>query len=253
MFAQVAWWAGNGLECLLLIRCVQAGLYRRYPVFYAYLSYVLLESLLRFYVYFLSPGYYRDFYWSTQFLSVVIGYGVIWEIYRQALDRYPGAARMARNLLLVIFVLVVLKAFLNTLGGHVWSPAATTAELERNLRTIQAILLLTIGGLFGYYAIPMGRNLKGMILGYGFYVSTSLINLSLRSHFGERFHFWWLYLQPASYLVTLLIWSLTLWSYQANPQPTPDVEIERDYELLTARTTKLLTQVRTYLVRTVRP
>jgi len=44
-----------------------------------------------------------------------------------------------------------------------------------------------------------------LTLGYGFFIGTSLINLSFRSHFGEKFHLWWLYLQPVSYLATLLI------------------------------------------------
>jgi len=181
-------------------------------------------------VYIFHPGSYQNFYWNTQFVSVLLGYGVIWEIYRQALGHYPGAARMARDFLSVIFILVVSKAFFNTLSGHhVWSPATTTAELELNLRSVQAILLVALGGLLRYYAIPIGRNLRGMILGYGFFIGTSLINLSFLSRVSEKFHLWWTYLEPVSYLATLLIWCWALWSYYPNPQPEKQVFIERDY------------------------
>lgn len=98
MLGQILWWAGIAQECVLLIRSVQGGFCRRYSLFYAYLSYVLWGELLRFYVYIFHPGFYQHFYWNTQFVSVLLGYGVIWEIYRQALGRYPGAARMARDL-----------------------------------------------------------------------------------------------------------------------------------------------------------
>jgi len=212
-----------------------------------------LESLLRFFVYIFEPNSYQSFYWGTQFLSVAVGCGVIWEIFRQALAQYPGAARMAKNVLSVIFVVVVSKTFLNALTGPVWSPARTTAELERNLCTVQVILLVAIVGLLAYYLIPTGRNLKGMILGYGFFIGASVVSLTLRSHLGDSFQPVWQYLPAATHSVTLLIWCFTLWSYQPNPQPESEAGIERDYELLAAQTTKLLTQARGHLVRAMRP
>jgi hypothetical protein len=61
MLAQLLWWTTNALEALLLIRSVKGGFFKRYPLFYLYLSYVLLESLLRFYVYSFKPGFYQIF------------------------------------------------------------------------------------------------------------------------------------------------------------------------------------------------
>jgi len=252
MFTQLLW-AASALEGLLLIRAIKGGFFKRYPVFYVYLSYVLLQSLLGFCVYILKPGFYPKFYWYSQFVSVALGYGVIWEIFRQALAHYPGVARMARNVLSAVFLVVVSKTFVNTLSGPAWSPAKTTAELERNLRTVQAILLMIIVGLMIYYVIPTGRNLKGMVLGYGFFIGASVINLTLLSHLGGQFRLWWRYLPAITYSVTLIIWCFTLWSFQANPQPESEVGIERDYELLAARTTKLLMQARVHLVRAIRP
>ena len=252
MFTQLLWWFPNALEGLLLIQAIKGGFFRRYPIFYSYLSYVFLESNLRLCIYMFKPGFYPKFYWYTQFLSVFLGYGVIWEIFRQALSQYPGAARMARNVLSAIFVAVVSKIFLNALTGPVWSPARTTAELERNLRTVQAILLFTIVGLLAYYAIPAGRNLKGMILGYGFFIGARIVNLTVRSHLGDQSQLWWQYVPATTYSATLLIWCSTLWSYQANPQPESEVDVERDYELLAARTTRLLVRMRALLVRAMR-
>jgi hypothetical protein len=181
-----------------------------------------------------------------------LGYGVIWEIFRQALAPYPGVSRMARSALSAVFIAVVSKTFANTVSGPSWSLAKTTAEFERNLRTVHAILLAIIVGLIAYYAIPTGRNVKGMILGYGLFIGTSVIRLTLHSYLGDEFQVWWRYLAAMTYLVALLIWCSTLWSYQASPQPKAEVGIERDYQLLAARTTKLLIQVRAHLVRAIR-
>jgi len=73
MVGQVLWWTASVLEGLLLIQAVRERLFRRFPVFYGYLSLVFLESNLRFCVYFLKPGFYPKFYWYTQFLSVSVG------------------------------------------------------------------------------------------------------------------------------------------------------------------------------------
>jgi hypothetical protein len=255
LLAQSVWWGTNTLEGLLLFRAVRGRFFWKFPVFYLYLylSYVLVESLLRFYFYVFRPDLFSSVYWSSQFVSVTVGYGVIWEIFRRALADYPGAARVARVFLLMLLTLVLCKVFLNVLGGSVFSPARTSADLERYLRVIQALLLSTIVSLLAYYAIPTGRNLKGMILGYGFFIGMSVMHLALRSYLGDAFQPVWKHLGWVSYSIALVIWCSTLWSYQPSPQPSSEVELERDYERLASRTAKLLTQARANLVRVIRP
>lgn len=253
LLTQSAWWITNALEGLLLFRALRGGFFWKYAVFCLYVSYVLSESLLRFYFYVFRPELYSTVYWTSQFVSVTVGYGVIWEIFRQALANYPGAARVARTCLLTILILVVSKVLLNALSGPVFSPANTYADLERYLRVVQAALLLTIVGLLAYYAIPIGRNVKGMILGYGFFLGMTVMHLALRSYLGVVFQPVWQHLGWVSYSVALVIWCSTLWSYHPSPQPSPEVELERDQERLALRTAKLLTQARANLVRVIRP
>ncbi len=253
MLTQAIWWITNALEAILLGRATQRKLIKAYPVFYTYLAYVFVESLSRFYVYVWHPASYVNFYWSTQAVSVLLGYGVVWEICRQALARYPGAFRMARAALVLIFVLVISKVLANVLGGEHWSLARTIAEEERDFRIVQAFLILAIVGLVFYYRIHIGRNLRGMMLGYGFFIGTSILNLTFRSLFGDEFQIWWQYLQPAAYVVVLLIWCVTLWSYQPNPEPETESRIEQDYQSLVRATRQRFRQVRAHVGRTVRP
>ena len=253
ILTQSVWWSTNALEALLLVRAVRGDFFRKYPIFYIYLSYVLFESFLRFCFYVFKPDLYPSVYWFSQYVSVTIGYGVVWEIFRQALANYPGAGRVARTCLLTIFILVLCKVFLNALSGPVYSPAKTTADLERYLRVVQAILLMTIVGLVAYYVIPMGRNLRGIILGYGFFLGLTVMRLALRSHLGDAFQPVWQHLAWASYSVALVIWCLSLWSSHPSPAPRSEVEIERDYELLATHTTRLLAQLRAGMVRAIRP
>jgi hypothetical protein len=253
MFTLAVWVAGLALEGLLLVRAILGDFLRKYPLFYLYLGWVLALSSVRLIIYLAEPAYYRVFYWYTQPFSVLIGCGLVWEIYRQALGRYPGAARMARNVLLFLVLMVLSKILVNAWNGSVQWQAGTTAELERNMRTVQGILLISLILVLAHYAIPLGRNLKGMILGYGLFISTSLIDLTLRLLLGDSFQKSWQYLQPIFYLATLTVWSLSLFSYQTAPLPATEPEIEADYQLLAARTRKQLLQLRAYLARAIRP
>lgn len=253
MLTQVIWWTANLLEILLLGRAAQRKLIKAYPLFYTYLAFVLLTSLTRFYMYVWHAPLYTNFYWGTQGVSVVLGFAVVWEICRQALARYPGAYRMVRAGFAIIFVTVSAKILANVLSGESWSLAATIAEEERDFRVVQAFLLLVIVGLNSFYRIQIGRNLRGMMLGYGFFVGTSVLNLTFRSYLGDAFQTWWQYLQQVAYVVVLLTWCVTLWSYQPNPEPEAESRVEQDYQALVQATRERFRQVRSHVRRTVRP
>ena len=252
MLTQTLWWSCNALMACLLARAIRGGFFKKYLVFYLYLSYGLVLTLLRFYFYVFKPSVYRTLWWYTEFLSIAVGYCVIWEIYEQALAAYPGSLLMARRLIRALFVIVLAKTLASALSSSAWVLANTAGELERNLRTVQAGLLIVVLAILTYYMIPIGWNLRGIILGYGFFVGTGLINYSLRSHLGDTFQLWWRYFQTTTWLATLLIWLATLWAYHPNPAPEKEMEIERDYELFSVRTAQAVAKARGYLLRAVR-
>src|SRR5437660_1397662 len=140
-------------EAFILLRSINARLYGKYFAFFIYLSAVLLLDLLRFCVLTLHPNVYAPFYWYTEFLHAGIGYAVILEIFRQTLNNSPGVARIVRAFLWGVLAAVILKVSWNAVSGRVWSPGTMSAELERDLRTIQAILLAGIIALLAYYVV----------------------------------------------------------------------------------------------------
>ncbi|HVH72046.1 MAG TPA: hypothetical protein VNB49_13160 [Candidatus Dormibacteraeota bacterium] len=202
-------------------------------------------------IYLAKPKYYARFYWYVEFVGVMLGCGVVWEIYRRALAHFPGAAQMARNVLLFILLMVLSKALVDTWNGAAWW-ATTAVELERNLRAVQAAVLIGFLMIAAFYRIPLGQNLWGMLLGYGLLISSSVIILAFRILLGASFQTAWRYLQPLSYLTVLYIWCTTLWSYKIAPLPKAEPKIEQDYQLLAAATRKGLLQARAYLARTMR-
>lgn len=249
---QTIWWGSNFLIVLLLIRALQAGLWGRYPVFYFYLSFVLAESLVRFAVYVAVPASYAEFYWNSRSLSIIVGCVVIWEIYAQALEGYAGVGRLARGMLLTAFVLVLARYIAGNLTGGVGTRYEHLALLERDLRTVQVFLLMGIVALVAYYGIPLGRNLLGMVLGYGIYVGVVVIDLAVQTYLWRLSETWWGYTQPVVYTLSLAIWCVTLWSYYPRPQPTRSVRLELDYQLFADQTADALGRMKNYFTRAVR-
>lgn len=167
---------------------------------------------------------------------------------RHVLAPYPGADRFATAVGLLIFGAIFCFAlFYKLLALN--SLSATGIELERNVRTVQAIFLFCIFAVISYYGISMGKNLKGMILGYGIYIATSLLTLAVRSYAGGRFNSAWNIIQPCSFDLTQLTWTIALWSYHPNPVPDPAIHLEEDYEALAARTKRALGAMRSRVAK----
>lgn len=253
MLSQAIWWACIVVEAVLLARGLFAKLLKQYPAFYAYVLFVWLQSILRFSVYHTRPQLYSKVYWITEYLGVLAGCAVVFEIYRVGLRAYPGTARLARNLLAFVLILAFVKVTFETGNNPLWWSTATTLDLELALRVVQALALVAIVALFFFYAIPFGRNLRGILLGYGLFLGGSVVLFSLASKTWEAFRAFWVHIQPASYFVVLLVWAGHLWSYVPNPEPQRAVQLEEQYQRMAAATSRRLQEARGYLARAVRP
>jgi len=251
MLSQAIWWSSIALETVLLVRGFRGKLASRYPFFYSYLAFVLFEDLSSLVVYRWRPGLYSSSYWATEFLGVVIGCGVVLEIYRIGLLRYPGAARMARNTLMFVFVMASTKALVAAAYVPQGWLDVNTLQVEGTLRSVQAAFLVALVALFLFYSIPFRRNLRGILLGYGLFVGERVIALVFVPEQGKDF---WFYAYSASYLAALGIWLTHLWSYSAVPGEEPSSrQLEIDYQRLASATLRRLQAARGQLAKAVRP
>src|SRR5262245_49758630 len=112
MFAQAIWLAAIFLEAFLVFRLWRARQFSAYPLFFSYLSFVLLQDVFRYMVAHYYEVAYPAVYWSTEFLGVFAGCGVVLEFYWAALTHFPGVAKLARFTLLLAFSLTFGKILL---------------------------------------------------------------------------------------------------------------------------------------------
>ncbi|HXT72943.1 MAG TPA: hypothetical protein VN785_03745 [Candidatus Angelobacter sp.] len=249
---QLIWWACMLAEILLVVRSIPE-LFRRFPAFYCYLSCVLVSDLFAIPIYRNLPGFYGSFYWSSTMLTAILGYLVILEIYGRSLARFPGVARFIRVGLVGLLFLVAARAFVELFGGAANPLASSAALLERDLRTLQAILLGVFLGIVSFYHIPIGKNLRGIIVGYTLYVGVRVVELTAYTQSGKTVGIFVSKMEPVIYLICLGLWTLALWSQAPEPIVDTVPSIEQNYDLLLHQTRTQLSRAFAFLTRTVRP
>jgi len=208
---------------------------------------ILLQSILLFFIARYRPDVYADFYWSLEFIDVFAGCAVVLETYRVALAEFPGVAKLARNALLVAFLLTFSRVlFTAREGAQNWS-TMVTIQLERDMRFVQIAAVLTLLMLILCYAVPVGRNLRGILFGYGLFLGVNIVNLTLMRRFGADVQTLASYVQSLTYLLVLGLWTVLLWSY--SPEPAERRLISPAYKELLGQTRSRLGKTRE-LVRT---
>jgi hypothetical protein len=249
----IVWGIGVVLEATILVRLVQTSNLTKYPCFTAYISCVLIATVSDYIVAQVSPHIYGYWYWIFEFLSVILGYSVIQEIIEKGLTSYKGVRGFARVLGFGTFGVIVCIIVAEWLAAGSFAVVLNSNDVEKTLRTAELVLLASILGVFSYYSVPVGRNLRGIILGYGVVVAVVVMTAAGRAYKGDSFQPVFSALRTDSYLVSLLIWTVALWSVQPNPAPVRPVRLESDYQALALRVRNALDTMRSHLWKAGRP
>jgi hypothetical protein len=253
MLSVLIWWACILLESLILLRGWRERTLAKYPFFYLYMASLFLSDGPLYVVYRLNPAIYPQWNWAAGFLNIVLGCGILLEVFRHVLAPYPGAEKLARTAGLAIFGVVFCSATIYLLmSPGTFGSRMVHTHLERNFLGIQALFLGSLVAVIRYYGISMGKNLRGMVLGYGLCVGTTLMSLAIRYH-SRSFTDAWIVIQPASYLLSILIWAVALWRYEPNLVTDSTVRLRPDYDSFVSSTRDAMGTLRSSLSKVGRP
>jgi hypothetical protein len=239
MFTQAIWIAAIFLEGLLILRSWHTRIRSAYPLFFSYLAFVLTQDILRYLVAHSSPSIYPRIYWSTEFMGIFAGCAVVMEFAWIGLSRFPGVAKLARFALMSTFLLTVGKVLLTAMQGALGWSVLLIIQLERDMRFVQIAAILSLLLLFLRYQVPIGRNLRGIILGYGLFLGINIVNLTYLARLGGAVQLVASHIQTSAYLVALCVWTIFLWSHAAQPV-TARATSESGYSEILGRTREQL-------------
>jgi len=218
---------GLVLVAIVLWRGSRQSLLRHYPFFYSYLGYVFALHILALWGAQLRlPGYALVFWWGSA-VAALLRFFVVWEVFRQSFSPLQPIRQIAGQAAAFLVTGLAVAVFLGSDKlSSLYRAESFFPDLERKLGLIQASLLLTCLFLARYYAIPLGRNIWGLALGLGIYLSISVMNFSALELIDSFLPFW-RYIRPLSFIGMAGLWTWALWSYAPNPQPTASPEVER--------------------------
>lgn len=240
------------MEAALLFRALQARLLARFSLFYGYIAFVLFSTLIEYVTFNYFYNSYFPVYWSLEFASALIGCAIIFELYRQSLRPFPLLAALANKVMLFTVALLIARVLVGNTWHGTLDPQAMAIILERDLRITQVVFLSGLLLLVYYYSVALGRNIKGLALGYILFLGLVIVELTLRSTLGVDFNEAFMYIQPATYDAILAIWLFALWIEDPVVLFTPARQLDEDYVKLVNATRKRLAQTEEQLLRLLR-
>jgi hypothetical protein len=216
------------LELSAVVLLLRKNLWREYSFFFAYAVWLLIgnSAILVTDLYF-RPAY-ATVYWYIDSADIALRLLVVWEVFHQIFPKESGLNRsLSKGLRSVFFGLLVLACA--TFWGYQHYPGLPTdfadrvravhLALDRSFGFVQALMILGTLIVARYYGLRVGRNIRGIALGFGAWASISTadnalvaianVSNSLRSFFA--------YMRPLSFVFMLVVWIWALWVYDPNP------------------------------------
>ena len=225
------WLCGIALELCLLFRLTRSDMWRLYPCFSFFALWILLRSVAILPAQGMSATAYRNFYWGTDTVDIILRFLIVWEVFRHVFPSESGIHRMALKgfrfvaLILAVFSVGAFWSYESYAHFHSVYPA-----LERVFGFAQAVLILSILLVARYYGVPLGRNLAGIALAFGAWASISTANnamIDLRHSFLP----YWQFARPLSFVAMLGVWTWAMWVYAPNPPIEASQPAEQVLEL----------------------
>jgi hypothetical protein len=223
---------GPLLELCALLLLVRRALWRVYPALAAYVVWILIgnTTLLVTELYF--HRFYPAVYWHSDSIDIVLRFLVVWEVFRQTFPKTSGLNRTLSKGLGIIALGLLLFACATFWGVQNYANLGSASAqgsisyihlaLDRSFGFIQALMILGVLLMGRYYGLSCGRNVRGIALAFGAWVSLSTANNAM-ADLTNSFLPYWSYLRPWSFGIMLVVWIWALWVYDPNP---PIVESE---------------------------
>jgi hypothetical protein len=210
--------AATTLQGLLLCRLSKRGLASCYPHLTVFVLFRFFGDLILFPINYYKPEWFAVAYWRLETITLTLQFIVNWEFIRGAFPRRSTLYNLAWKLLLAVEVGV-----LPAIVALSWSQASLPLvylhvhpAVEQYICLAQAVLLLTPAAVALYYRVPLGRNLRGLCIGFGVYLlvrSANFASLQVVRGFAP----YWRLLTPLTFIAMIAIWLWAFWEYAPLP------------------------------------
>jgi hypothetical protein len=213
-----------GLATLFLL--LRKSLWRTYAFFFVYALWLLIGNTVLLATSFYFPRHHPSWYWNIDSVDVVLRFLVVWEVFRQTFPKGSGLNKsLSKGLSIGAFGLLVVACA--TFWGYQTYTGLRSLHLalDRSFGFVQALMILGTLVTARYYGVLCGRNIRGIALAFGGWVSISTATNAM-ADLDSSFLTYWYYLRPLSFVVMIGVWIWALWVYEPNPPISESEPVE---------------------------
>jgi hypothetical protein len=208
------WFAHPAFQLAVLGLMLWRKLHRTFPVFFSYIAFQIAAFALTFPLQAQGERFYSAFfkvYWATSVISVVLGFGVIHEVFQDVFRPYHTLRDLGSVLfkwagLVMLMVALVVAASTNSAAED--PLVAGIVTLQRSVRVVQCGLVLFLLVFSRYLGTHWKQKSFGIALGFGAFASVELSLVALSASTGTvENQAITSFINMVAYNVTILIWA----------------------------------------------
>jgi hypothetical protein len=229
--------AGPALEVAIILLLLRKSLWRVYTFLFIYALWLFVgnSAILATFLYFSKvypdfpnayPALYWNIYWNIDSIDVVLRFVVVWEVFRQTFPKSSGLNKsLSKGLGVIAFSLLAFASGTFLIYQNYIGPRSIHLALDRTFGFVQALMILGTLATARYYGVKCGRNIRGIALAFGCWVSISTATNAM-ADLTSSFLTYWYYLRPLSFVVMIAVWIWALWVYEPNPPISESEPVE---------------------------
>lgn len=205
---QLLFVAGITCQAILGVVLLCKKAWRTFPFFTLYFATGFAQAIF-IYLFQSNAAVYFYTYWLVEAFGIVLGFAVVYEVFRIVFSGHAGLRRLATltfgwviALLLVIGIVVLVKQA--PLGFRAVTSAVLV--LEEAIRIIEVGLLMCLFLLSSAFGLHWRQQVFGIAFGLGLFVAVELIEVTIRGQVGKSAYDALNVVRVLSFNASLLIW-----------------------------------------------
>ncbi|HXA84086.1 MAG TPA: hypothetical protein VNZ47_03355 [Candidatus Dormibacteraeota bacterium] len=177
------WIVGIALQILLGAVMLVKRTWRKYPMFSAYVFFNLLGAAIG-YAVFANKVVYFYTYFVCESIGIVLGLGVVREIFTNVFSPHPALRKLATIIFRVTMVALVVFAggVIYAQSGNAKSIAHAVLLAEEAARIVEVGLIMFLFLSSSAFGLHWRQNVFGMALGLGMFAAVDLVAVTLIGH-----------------------------------------------------------------------
>jgi len=210
------WLAGIALQILLAAVLLRKRTWQKFPLFSAYAFFNLFEAAALSFISRSSPGaVYFYTYWALEAVSTLLGLAVVFEVFKALFSTHPALRKLASTVfgaaivVLIVVGVVVIFAQPQAEKSGMASAIMVTAEATRFIEVGLLMFLFLFSSAFGLH---WRAHVFGIALGLGVFTAVDLVNVTLRSYFGNGMTDILNVARVTAFFLSVLMWTVYLWA-----------------------------------------